>query len=80
MSNVTNTNIVGKYLKANISGISDDRLKEYCKFVNENGAELSVKYKQFIQEMDICPYEYSVLDFEEEYYFLHQEFENIMEI
>ena len=80
MSNVTNTNIVGKYLKANISSISDDRLKEYCKFVNENGAELSVKYKQFIKDMDICPYEYSVLDFEEEYYFLHQEFENIMEI
>jgi len=74
------TNKVGKYLQANISSVSDDRLEDFCKFVNKHGAELSLMYKEFIKDMDICPYEYSVLDFEEEYYFLHQESANITEV
>ena len=80
MSNVTNINFTITHHSQEHDS-SDNKSFEPLSFpqwVNKYGEQLCDLYDDFIKETDTCPFEVSILDFEEEMYreskhFLHTE-------
>ena len=64
---------VGKYLQNNISKIEDSRLAKFCKWVNANGEHLDELYTNFLSDTNTDPFKFSIIDFQEEMYFLYCE-------
>ena len=61
-----------------MSNVTNFEPLSFPQWVNKNGEALCILYDNFLAETDTCPFEVSILDFEEEMYretkhFLHTE-------
>ena len=61
-----------------MSNVTSFEPLSFPQWVNKNGEALCILYDNFLAETDTCPFEVSILDFEEEMYretkhFLHTE-------
>ena len=61
-----------------MSNVTSFEPLSFPQWVNKNGEVLCILYDNFLAETDTCPFEVSILDFEEEMYretkhFLHTE-------
>ena len=61
-----------------MSNVTSFEPLSFPQWVNKNGEALWILYDNFLAETDTCPFEVSILDFEEEMYretkhFLHTE-------
>ena len=51
-----------------MSNVTNFKPLGFAQWVNKNGEALCILYDNFLAETDTCPFEVSILDFEEEMY------------